>query len=479
MLGVLAALSLLLLCLAFSRNGNRLNLSHEERRNILYSTTSNVYPSPKCFSCSRRISPSRFVIGLNYWEQTNMALGNMFALNRLAYDWSASLVWPFTLNSRLYGLPHLRADHKWRIVASRNETMLSLDHLFNINYLNLLGNTYNLSKLIDFRNFLEESNRLVTIMHFIHRTSSRERSILPASPELHHQLAKDAIFECINYPSIQTIAHDIMSALNIDASYRPFRLHRYCCVNASKETTPTQLAEKCGFGPSNVNFSLLVLNWRGLGDTHIVKNSAKGLHKSQRSIITNLTLREHPKGGRDIFKHSSEVLGNASYFLRKLKLSYNKFIGIHIRSEKLGQRSARISKFASTCLRKALRVSNNFQQFENYSTVLLTDYGAHGSDSCLACKGSRKIQQILRIHNIHPIHFDPFDYKSSDDSGFIAAVEMEVLIKARYIILVGGGAFQRQIAMQKHRLGSYKTRNSVIKVCWEDNINMKFYSSTI
>ena len=52
---------------------------------------------------------SRFVLGLNYWEQLTMATINMYQLVCLADMWNASVVRPFTLNSRLYGMQHLKA----------------------------------------------------------------------------------------------------------------------------------------------------------------------------------------------------------------------------------------------------------------------------------------------------------------------------------------------------------------------------------
>ena len=480
-LGSLAALSLL--SLVYWRNASQLKylVAHEEKRNIItvhHSTT--TYTNPSITSTS----PQRFVIGLNYWEQTNMALGNMFALNRLSKDWSVHLVCPFTMNSRLYGLPNLLADHKWAMLPA-NSTMLSLEHLFNINYLNLLGKSYNLTSLINFNVFLRSSNRYITVVHFIHERESREKRILlgPAGLELRQRLSVQPVFQCQDYPNIKPLAHDIITSLNnlaaaSDSNTKPFVLYRYFCINASKVITPTFLAEKCGLKPFNADISVIVVNWRGIGDTRVVKNSAKGFHRSQRLVIRNMTLRTHPKGNRDVFKHSLNVLRNASYFLSKLKLTYNKFIGIHIRSEKLGIRSTRISKFIGMCMRKAMELTSKFQeQFGNFTTVVLTDYGTHGSDSCVACKGAKKIQNILAKYNMYPVEFNPLDHPPSFyDSGFVAAVEMEMLVKARYIILVGGGAFQKQIAMQKHKFSSYKTRNSVVKVCWEDNMKMQFYN---
>ena len=51
----------------------------------------------------------RFVLGLNYWEQLTMATMNLFQLACLSDNWNASVIQPFTLNSRLYGLRNFKA----------------------------------------------------------------------------------------------------------------------------------------------------------------------------------------------------------------------------------------------------------------------------------------------------------------------------------------------------------------------------------
>ena len=56
-----------------------------------------------------RPTTKRFVLGLNYWEQLTMATINMYRLICLGERWNASVVQPFTLDSRLYGLRNFKA----------------------------------------------------------------------------------------------------------------------------------------------------------------------------------------------------------------------------------------------------------------------------------------------------------------------------------------------------------------------------------
>jgi hypothetical protein len=316
-------------------------------------------------------------------------------------------------------------------------------------------------------------------MHFIHSHESRERKVLiggPAGEELFNRLKEEYVFECHDLNVIKPILNDIITALNEHVKYstNPFIVSKYYCVDASVITSPHELAEKCHLNTSML--SLMVLNWRGIHDNNgIVVNTAIGLHKSKRLLIQGVTLKNHPRGSTDIFRHSWRVLITASNFIKSLNLIYNNFIAIHIRSEKLGQRNSRINKYTVNCLLKAMDVVKSLKLNRELRTIVMTDYGTYGSDSCLACKGARQISEVLEKYNIQPIHFNPLEYQTTDDAGFVAAVEMEVLVKAKYVVLIGGGAFQKQIAMHKYKYDLLKRRDSAIKVCWEDEIKTQFF----
>lgn len=50
----------------------------------------------------------RFIVSLNYWEQFTMATGNLLSLVCLGSKWNATIVQPYTFNSRLYGLRNFK-----------------------------------------------------------------------------------------------------------------------------------------------------------------------------------------------------------------------------------------------------------------------------------------------------------------------------------------------------------------------------------
>lgn len=399
-----------------------------------------------------------------------MAIGNMFALSQFAKDWSASLVKPFIFNSRLYGLPHFLSDHKWKEI---NSSMLTLDHVFDTNNLNRLASLYGTSKFAGFCEFILQASRDVTLIHFINNRESREISILtgPDGHTLHNRLSREHTFECSQYKSVQQLGKHIINSLNKEAiatSSKIFQLNRHYCVNSSIATSSSELAEQCKFSSSVRNLSLLVLNWRGLGVDQIVTNSAKGVHKSRRLIVRNLTLYQHPRGGTHVFSHSHQVLEATRRFMNSFNLTSGQFIGVHIRSEKLGQRDRRIKGFLDECMEKVMRLCEKLRhRHKDLPMVFLSDYGAQGSDSCFACKGAKQVKVYFNRYNITPIHFN-----EATHSAFIAAVEMELLAHSWVLILVGGGAFEKQITLQKYNLKRKTRQAEIIKVCWDDNALM-------
>jgi hypothetical protein len=78
-------------------------------RNVLLlgGDTANVKANTSGRHASKQAS--RFILGVNFWEQLTMATINMFQLVCLADSWNSSVVQPFTLDSRLYGLRNFKA----------------------------------------------------------------------------------------------------------------------------------------------------------------------------------------------------------------------------------------------------------------------------------------------------------------------------------------------------------------------------------
>ena len=431
-----------------------------------------------CWS-ARPNSSRRFVIGLNFWEQLNMGTSNLFGLVRMASELEAQVVAPFIHNSRLYGLPGFVADDKW----STNTTSHSISLIYDMDKLNQLCCQYGLMPLADFyREFLPQSTKKLKVVHFIHVTEAREHPIMvgDSAKLIKQKFASSHIIDCHDVPSVQPFVTAILATINGEAvkSNSPtFNIEEYLCVNASLPTDPASLNQQ--YRLTSSGFSLLVVNWRGFSGHHLVGNAAKGSHTSHKTYITNLKSTQHPSAPRDLFPFSKYITSNASLFLQIL-VNQSSFIGIHVRSEKLGQRSQRIKNFLSRCFNTTLKLRNKLLSLPENSdlpVLFFTDHGEHGSDSCLSCAGARAIDKLFSQHNIRPVHFDPAslktlasDHVTVNDSGFVASVEMSALSRAKHLILVGGGAYEKQAGMRFRELtNTSKQGHQLLEVCWDDS----------
>ncbi len=410
---------------------------------------------------------TRYFVALNYWEQMNMALQNMYSLTRLVNVWNGVLVHPFTSNSRLFGLPHLRANENW----SMNVSAFLLSWLFDLENLNYLSCIDGFKTLCEFDRFIKHANRDVIILHFIFPKEAREFAVTQGAVgnELKIKLQHNNTFECSNYPTITFIKEDIMKSLNREAlshSTGEFRLFKYWCINAILKTTPEDMAERMGLLHNDK--TVLILNWRGLRTSLSPFQSAKGLHIAQRQFITLPdTANNHVK---KIYHPSDNIRVMSSQFVQTVTQGGNGFIAVHIRSEKLGQRGARIPNYINTCIDKATELKNDIIKTlsGSISTLFFTDYGPFGSDSCRNCKGAKIVQSLFHQYGIKPTSFDPVEYGIPSDSGYVSLVEMNALTQSQYLILVGGGAYQRQTTMQ---IGDNVRK--VYSVCWDDYMQVK------
>lgn len=416
---------------------------------------------------------SKYVLALNYWEQLNMALHNLYSLTRLASVWDGVVVKPFTLNSRLCGLPHLRADENWSV----NVSSLPLTDLFDSQSIDSLSCVNGVRMICEFDRFIRHANRKVIILHFIFSKQAREYRVLDGvtGNQLKNQLAADRAFECSEDQGIQRLKLDILDSLNREATtvnVAKFRLSHYWCINGTTQTTPQLIASQTGSQFDNA--TIIILNWRGIQTKSTIQFSAKGKHQLRRQFIMLPTLE---MSQTRVFHPSQKVLKTSLQFTRNLTAG-REFIGIHLRSEKLGQREMRIPDYIRDCLDQAINVKDSIHKglHTKLAEIFVTDYGPFGSDSCKNCRGARLVKKVLEDYGIQPTRFDPLRHGVPPDSGFVSLVEMNTLLQSRYLILVGGGAYQKQMTMRIKTTGAY---TDVYLVCWSDEIQVKKMSKNL
>ena len=393
-----------------------------------------------------------------------MATLNFFKLACLASKWNARTVKPFTSNSRLYGLRNFKADDN----INNTGPMQELDLLYNIDSLNQVLHHRGIPELVTFDDFLLHSVRNLTVLHFIPEKEVREIPVMRGTTqrEISHHFKLDHIIDCSKI--LVGYANQLLNVLTAETdrvSVRPFHITKYFCINMSHLTSSMEIMKKVGINHHG-NVSVVVVNWRGMTN-HTMIASAKGLHSTNRILMPD-NCHSELQTGNIMVAHSNTVMLAVEQHLRRLSL--NRFVAIHFRTEKMGTRSPRFPGSFERCFLKALQIKDEILKSGTSMTVVyLVDYGPYSSDTCKKCRGSAEMKRILRKWQIKTLaHFDPVLAGSSEDSGFAAAVEMELLAHGDYLVLCGGGAFQGQAALRFLKRNPKDGRQRLFRVCVDD-----------
>ena len=408
-----------------------------------------------------RGSRSRFVIGLNFWEQLTMATSTLFKLMCLAADWQSRVVLPFTYNSRLYGLPSLKPDDNFNVT----DRAINFGNIFDRGDLDRLAISGGLPPMVDFDNFLTQSLRGVTIVHFIPEKFAHELDVLQHA---NVSFENGNVVDCKS--SLQFFGDEILHSLDRETGKigaPSFYIDRYFCVSMMHLFTPMELAFEIGLPlEANRPASVIVVNWRGMSRVGVFVG-AKGAHLNNRILMANVS-HKSPFRPDTIIEHSSAVIAATKWFMQHRGLLPDEYIGVHIRGEKLGLRESRMVGSTRRCLLQAFKFTKDLVHLRpTLTTIIVTDSGPYSSDTCVHCRGGRSTGVFLAQRNTTPVYFEPGDIGAPRDNGFAAVVEMEVLVYAKELVVCGGGGFQQQLKQRYFQRRGGK-RVGVYKVCVDD-----------
>ena len=180
--------------------------------------------------------------------------------------------------------------------------------------------------------------------------------------------------------------------------------------------------------------------WRG--------SNTRISYKAQFKLSTNVTNRLHSSEAAIFF--NSKLLHVARDFITtNLGLL---FISAHIRAEKILNYERHI-KNMDTVKKCLSSLTALVQRYKNVSTApvpvfLASDFTEYGSSSVDANTPREKSESLRNIlAPLKPIVFQPSVYNLTD-RGAVAIVEMNILVSAEHLFVVGGGTFQWWILKQ-------------------------------
>ena len=364
------------------------------------------------------------VLSGDYWEKMTMAMNSMFQLATIAKEWNAAMPLPFTSDSFVYGLPTDRATGAGR---------LKLDTIYNIEKLFQLMEKFNIPMFTTFEEFLQTASRSVIGVELRYYKIQDSR--------LDHHIYN---LDCNRTKTVTTL-FDQLNNETMKRFLKPFHLVKCCGILASHNTSPQEMSSLCGIHDMS-RVTILISNWRG------IENEPRF-----RLFMKNFSV-PYPDP-RTPLPHSEGIVSSAQKLLTKKlgKPMLTKFVGVHLRSEKVLLKSNNFTVF-NQC----------FQLIYNLTQKLTVRYPGlpvlYFGDGLT----NKVFGKEMNNHNIELVQ-----YNMTEDKGYQAQVEQAMIARAEVLILVGGGSFQLQLYT---RYRTHKNTGIVYRVC--DSISKNYLSVT-
>ena len=396
-----------------------LKFSHGDSIDIPVVWYSNV--SLFATNLTMRISGRKFVLALSYREQFQNALTNLFFLIGVSRYWNATVVEPFISDSKLYSLssPALKG--------------IPLGKVLDGDRMKELFTKYNLQPMASLQEYIQTSSRQLVFIHFVY---SRPYSTLQKLFE--NRTTENFVIDCDHVTSLREDADITLKMLNYETVKKglsDFELSKVVCIFAGYPTSPVKIRNAITRICSNCDTaSIIIAVWRGVSSSVTGRDSKLPF----RLVLPNITYKQIPHFGKSL-PYNKYVERLAKTFVND-SVGKHPFIVVHVRSEKLG---TNCNEMFDECLNRSLNIRDEIlRNHSGLHVVYLTDYGIYGSQTCRNCLGKKLCQHFFSKVDIKTIQFDPVTYKTINEPGFVAAVELSAMSQATYLILVGGGSFQ-------------------------------------
>ena len=406
-----------------------------------------------------------YVLADDYWEQQNSGCRNLQSLQCWAAKLNMKVVEPFLVNSVLHTLP-----------SSATPSWLRYSQMFDMSEWNRESVRLNHSILEPWEEFLAKAQRRVISVEFQHAYSKdvkRKQAKLNAKP------LQEVKIECepqAGWPKTGQIT--LLKSHN-------FTIVRKVCLNfefgkylSLKEFRDAILGD---YSPNEV--TIIFRQWRGLG---IV-----GRILVRDSGCVNTGIQENMRPSQRLYDDASKYVstylsGNHSkYTLPRQSASLQQFssdggyIAVMARLEKSKLSFNKREGIVPFCLEQTIKYTRKLVEDSGIGmTFLSIDIGKYGSNSFRNTGDSSNLREefakfFMNFYGgkltIHEWESTFEDIAHTEDSGYIALLQKMIVVRAKCVIFIGGGAFQ------KHALNLYQSSRPkgewcirIIKECTTD-----------
>ena len=369
-----------------------------------------------------------YVLAANYYEQQSMGSRNMFLLQCWAQRLDLLVVKPVMKGSKLM----TPLDNQ------EQRTMLKFEDSFNLTEWNQRSQMLNHAPLVEWGEFLRKAPRKVVLVKFEHPSVSLLKSRRKAGEGILHQPEGD------RYKSGCRSKWPSKADLSFMTS-KGFKVVRNICFNFffGDELSVEEFHQHLLGDLVAKEVTIIFEIWRGLGSPQrvLVKNACPGSFPIQEYISP-----------------SEKLLQDASRYIRAY-LSGGAYMAVMGRLEMPLVTMHKKFPVVPFCLEETLSQWKLFQEETHLEkTFLSIDIGKYGSwrfryhlDSDISKKFTDFVSTIFDGSMTEKEWEKTFEAVSRvKDAGYIGLLQKVIVTRAKCVLFVGGGAFQR------HALHLYK-----------------------
>lgn len=388
----------------------------------------------------RLTNTTGFVVAMRIYEQQTMASGNLIQLQCWAKLLNMAVVKPFTKDS-LFSTP---------LDETKHYTMLTLDETFDMDDWSQHTARLGYAPLVDWDYFVQNAPRDVIIVQIKYPTLTHVRSIhskgLPfPHPPSGEEYKEGCRFKMVSSGKVSTT----LKALS-------FRIVRKVCFNF---LTGDELSLK--------QFHADILGEYKPGEVTIIIDEWRGIKENQRILIKDdfckqdLTYREHLRPSQHLLAnaqaYTERFLQNTDAVISNSNTANKDYLAIIARYEMTGLTRSMTKDgdphaIIPYCLGLTLRTMEEMQRKTGLSNVFLSiDIGKYGSRSFLLKRYFNHLEDMEAfVGKVYRGKMDIHAWEKTfetvthiTDGGYIAMLQQVLVVKAKCIIFVGGGSFQR------------------------------------
>ncbi len=389
-----------------------------------------------------------FVVALKIYEQQTMASGNLMQLQCWAKLLNLAVVKPFMKDSFL----------STPMDETKHYTMLTLDDTFDMDDWSQHTARLGYAPLVDWYHFVHNAPRDVIVVQIKYPTLTHVKAIRSQGLPFPHPPRGEEYKEGCRFKMLSS-----SGKLGTALRAKSFRVVRKVCFNF---LTGDELSLK--------QFHSDILGEYEPGNVTIIFDEWRGIKENQRILLQgDFCLEEHPY--REHLKPSHRLLKDAEAYAKRFLTQDSTAVAPNNNlasnsSSSSSEYLAIIARYEMTGLTRSLKQGNDSHAIIPYclqltmetmewmqwksgirNTFLSIDIGKYGSHS-FGLKNyfnhltdmESFVRQVYRGKmDIHEWERTFEAVAQTTDGGYIAMLQEVLVVRAKCIIFVGGGSFQR------------------------------------